>query len=247
MPSASSGHLAPGFCGGGARLVTQPTMKHTMTSSDSVRGGEARVRRRRKHARADEIRSAALALFVEKGFDATRTEEIADRAGISKGTLYVYYASKEDLLKAAIALPELSLSQSFLERVTHTGDSKDALRRIIAHAWGHLQHEVVGSVLRLAISEVRRFPQIMELWLRRTARPLHSLIAEAIAHGMSRGEFRTVDPDMVAHSLLLPMVMAALCRNLADTHTLADPRLEHEYVPHHVELVLHSLEWPRRQ
>src|SRR5690349_24617191 len=59
-------------------------------------------RQRRKEARPQELLDAALELFVEKGFAATRSEEVAARAGVAKGTLYLYYPSKEDLLKAVV-------------------------------------------------------------------------------------------------------------------------------------------------
>ena len=59
-------------------------------------------RKRRKEARPTELTAAALALFVEKGFSATRLEDVASRAGVSKGTLYLYFDSKEALFKAVI-------------------------------------------------------------------------------------------------------------------------------------------------
>src|SRR6185295_2415125 len=62
----------------------------------------APTRQRRKEARPQELLGAALELFVEKGFSATKTEEVASRAGVAKGTLYLYYSSKEELLKAVV-------------------------------------------------------------------------------------------------------------------------------------------------
>ena len=59
-------------------------------------------RERRKDARPGELLTAALELFVEKGFAATRAEEVAQRAGVSKGTLFLYYATKEELFKAVV-------------------------------------------------------------------------------------------------------------------------------------------------
>ena len=59
-------------------------------------------RERRKEARPGELLAAALDLFVEKGFAATRSEEVAQRAGVSKGTLFLYFPTKEDLFKAVV-------------------------------------------------------------------------------------------------------------------------------------------------
>src|SRR5438552_12594942 len=82
-------------------------------------------RQRRKEARPQELLAAALELFVEKGFAATRSEEVAARAGVAKGTLYLYYPSKEDLLKAVVRenlsalIAEFSSIAGTFEGTTH--------------------------------------------------------------------------------------------------------------------------------
>ena len=211
-----------------------------MTTDTSPRGG-SRTRRRRKDARAEELRDAALSLFVEKGFDATLTEEIAARAGISKGTLYLYFPSKEKLLKAAIASPVLEALAKVRPLAERDGNSTDVLRRVLFDVWAHLHDETVGSVLKLAIAEARRFPEIMEVWLRGVVRPVRALIAEAVLQGMDRGEFRKLDPDVVAHSLLLPMFMLCLQRRVMDTGTSTDRCPDEGFVPQHVEFLLQGL------
>lgn len=200
-----------------------------------------RGRRRRKHARADELRDAALALFVEKGFDATRIEEIADRAGISKGTLYLYYPSKEKLLQAAIVSPSLAAFSQVRPAAEREGSRVDVLRHMLSDIWIHLQDPTVGSVLKLAIAEARRFPGIMEVWLLGVVRPVRSLIVEVVLQGMDRGEFRQMDADVVAHSLLLPMFMLCLQRSVMDTGTPAVRCPDEGFIPLHVELVLQGL------
>ena len=204
-------------------------------------GGGTRARHRRKHARAGELCDAALALFVEKGFDATRTEEIAARAGISKGTLYLYYPSKETLLKAAIASPALEALAKVRPAAEREGNSTDVLRQLLSDVWAHLQDEAVGRVLKLAIAEARRFPDIMQSWLHGAVKPVRSLIAEVILQGTNRGEFRKLDPDVVAHSLLLPMFMLCLQRHVMAAGTPADRCLDEGFIPQHVELVLQGL------
>ena len=71
-------------------------------------------RERRKEARPGELLAAALELFVEKGYAATRSEEVARRAGVSKGTLFLYFASKEELFKATVrehVLPSVAAAE----------------------------------------------------------------------------------------------------------------------------------------
>jgi TetR/AcrR family transcriptional regulator len=210
-------------------------------TTDTSPGGGSRTRRRRKHARAEELREAALSLFVEKGFDATRTEEIAARAGISKGTLYLYFPSKEKLLKEAIASPALKGLAKVRPVAERDGTSTDVLRRVLSDVWAQLQDETVGSVLKLAVAEARRFPEIMEVWLRDAVRPMRSLIADVVLQGMDCGEFRQMDPDVVAHSLLLPMFMLCLQRHVIDRGALADRCPDEGFISQHVDVVLQGL------
>jgi AcrR family transcriptional regulator len=202
----------------------------------------ARVRRRRKHARAEELRDAALALFAEQGFDATLTEDIAARAGVSKGTLYLYYSSKEVLLKAAIAYPALEAFSKVRPLAERDGNSIDVLRQVLFDVWAQLQDQTVGSVLKLAVAEARRFPEIMEVWLHQVVRPLRALITEVILHGMERGEFRRLNADIVANSLLLPMFMLCLQRSVIGNGVPIDRCLDDDFIPQHVELVLLGLQ-----
>ncbi len=211
-----------------------------MIADASPRNG-TRQRRRRKHERAEELRDAALALFVEKGFEATRTEEIAALAGVSKGTLYLYYPSKEKLLEAAIDAPALNAFARVCREAERDGNSTDALRRVLSNFWVQLQDEAVASVLKLVIAEARRFPAIMEVWLRDVVKPVRSLVAEVVLQGMDQREFRKLDPDMVAHSLLLPIFMSCLQRRVMDTGAPADRCLDERFVRQHVELVLQGL------
>ena len=210
-------------------------------TTESSPGGGSGTRRRRKQARAEELREAALSLFVEKGFDATRTEEIAARAGISKGTLYLYYPSKEGLLRSALASPALEALATVRPAAALDGNSPDALRRVLSEVWVQLQHETVGSVLKLAIAEARRFPEVMDAWLRDVLKPMRSLVADFVLQGTYRGEFRQLDPDIVAHSLLLPMFMLCLQSHVIGTGAPADRCLDEDFIPQHVELVLQGL------
>ena len=210
-------------------------------TTDTSPCGSSHTRRRRKHARAEELRDAALSLFAEKGFDATRTEEIAARAGISKGTLYLYFPSKEKLLQAAIASPALEALANVRPRAERVSNSADVLRRVLLDVWTHLRDETVSSSLKLAIVEARRFPEVMDFWLCGVVKPLRTLIAEVVLQGMDRGELRKMDADVVAYSLLLPMLMSCLHPHVVVRGAAADRCLNEGFIPQHVELVLQGL------
>jgi AcrR family transcriptional regulator len=212
-----------------------------VTTADRNSSGGLRTRRRRKHTRAEELRDAALALFVERGFEATRTEDISVRAGASKGTLYLYYPSKQKLLEAAVDAPALQAFGVVCREAAREGNGTDTLRRILHDVWAQLQDETVGAALKLAIAEAGRTPEAMRTWLRKVVKPVRSLIAEVVGQGMDRGEFRKMDPDVVAQSLLVPMFMSCLQPHVCMAGVPVQRCLDEAFMAQHVELVLRGL------
>ncbi len=199
-------------------------------------------RRRRKEARPQELLDAALALFVEKGFAATRTEEVAARAGVSKGTLYLYYPSKEDLLKAVISH---SLSARIAEGAAiagrFEGSAGDLLRTVLTDWWGQLYDSPAAGVFKIVITEVRNFPDIAHYYASQVIEPAHALLGAIVRKGMAAGEFRTVDVDNAVHSLVLPLVMVCLHRHSLGACAV-DWHLDgRAFITQHVNLVLDGL------
>ena len=171
-------------------------------------------RRRRKEARPQELLAAALELFVEKGFAATRIEEVAVRAGVSKGTLYLYFSSKEELLKAVIShYLSARIAEGAAQAALHAGSASDLLRGILVEWWGRLYDSPASGVFKLVITEVRNFPEIGEFYARHVIAPAHQLIGGVVQKGIACGEFRAVDVDHAVHSLVLPLVMICLHRH----------------------------------
>ena len=161
-------------------------------------------RRRRKEARPQELLDAALGLFVEKGFAATRIEEVAARAGVSKGTLYLYYPSKEELLKAVIShYLSARIAEGAELAVQFSGSASDLLRGILVDWWGQFYNSPASGVFKLVITEVRNFPEIGAFYAHHVIEPAHQLIGGIVRQGIARGEFRAVDVDHAVHSLVL--------------------------------------------
>jgi AcrR family transcriptional regulator len=125
------------------------------------------LRRRRKEARPQELLDAALELFVEKGFAAARAEEVAIRAGVSKGTLYLYYPSKEDLLKAVIK-KNLSerLAAGAAQAADFEGSATELIRSLLVDWWTQIYDDPASAVFKLIITEARTFPEIAEFYAR---------------------------------------------------------------------------------
>jgi AcrR family transcriptional regulator len=182
-----------------------------------------------------------LALFVEKGFAATRAEEVAQRAGVSKGTLYLYYPSKEELLKAVIAHHLSARIAATAQEVRQiAGPMAPVLREMLVGCWQQTYASPASGTFKLIISEVRNFPEIAEFYVREVIEPGHELIATILRRGIERGEFRAVDVESTVHSLLLPMVM--LCTHKHALGACTQHSIDAaKFIADHVELVLHGL------
>jgi AcrR family transcriptional regulator len=200
-------------------------------------------RQRRKQARPQELLDAALELFAEKGFAATRSEEVAARAGVAKGTLYLYYPSKEELLKAVISQRLSKEISAGAEQVQQfTGPTSTLLTEVLTAWWQRVFDSPISAVFKLVITEVRNFPEIAEFYLEHVARPGKQLIGRIIERGVRSGEFRPVDVPSAVLSLLLPMIMLCLHKHSLGACTPLEDEVDpHVFIKRHVELVLGGL------
>ena len=115
-------------------------------SSKTAPPAPASARQRRKAARPQELLEAALALFVEKGFAATRSEEVAAKAGVSKGTLYLYYPSKEELFKAVVRESfGTKIAEGVSELGKHQGTMAELLTWMLWSWWERMGRTPAGS------------------------------------------------------------------------------------------------------
>ncbi len=201
-------------------------------------------RQRRKEARPQELLDAALALFVEKGFAATRSEEVAARAGVSKGTLYLYFPSKEDLLKSAI---RQTLSAEIAEGArildAHTGNSSQMLVEVLTDWWVRIYHSPGSGVFKLAITEMRNFPELAAFYFEEVVQPGCALIARLVTRGMDSGEFRRIEPDHVVHSIVMPLILLCVHKHSLAACGFAEPTLQHpdQFIRQHLLLILEGL------
>jgi AcrR family transcriptional regulator len=165
-------------------------------------------RRRRKEARPAELLEAALALFVEKGFAATRSEEVAKAAGVSKGTLYLYFPSKEELLKAVIQhFLGTEIETGIQEAAAADGPTAQVMEKLLVTWWSRIYEGPASGVFKLVITEVRNFPDIGEFWVERVVGPGQAIVAGLIRRGIERGEFAVDDVESAVHSILMPLIL----------------------------------------
>ncbi|MEJ8836729.1 TetR/AcrR family transcriptional regulator [Ramlibacter sp. AN1133] len=171
-------------------------------------------RGRRKEARPGELLDAALHLFVEKGFAATRAEEVAARAGVSKGTLFLYFPSKEELFKAVV---RENISGRFAEWEEEfeafEGSTCDMVRYCMRVWWERIGATPASGITKLIISEARNFPDIAAFYQQEVVRPANVLIRRILQRGVDRGEFRSLDVEYTVFSIVAPMVFLIMMKH----------------------------------
>jgi AcrR family transcriptional regulator len=197
--------------------------------------------RRRKEQRPSDIVAAALAVFAEKGFAGARIEEIARRAGLSKGAVYLYFPTKEDLFRAVVqttVLPNiaaieqavLAMEMPFAER----------LRMILPRFAALVSAIPVGAVAKMVIGESRNFPELAKVWHDNVVSKGVGLLTRLIAEAQAKGEVRPGDPRTHAFSIMGPMIIGIVWHETF-TPVGGDPIDLPAVARQHVETVLAGL------
>jgi AcrR family transcriptional regulator len=169
--------------------------------------------RRRKADRPGEIVRAALAVFAERGFAAARLDEIAARAGVSKGALYLYFETKEELFRAVVEqaiAPNLQAVRALM--AGHPGPIGDLLRLVPERIAAIVETLPVGGVLKMVIGEAGNFPELARVWHERLVAQALGALTDAVAAAQARGEVRPGDPRTYALQLVSPVLMAVIWR-----------------------------------
>ena len=200
---------------------------------------------RRKEHRPGELLDAALEVFV--GYAAARLDDVAARAGVSKGTLYLYYAGKEDLFKAVVRVNIVPVIEQFRQRIEQaTGSNEELLTNVLTDWWHCFSQPHIGGIIKLIIAEASNFPEIARFFHEEVASIGHGVIRQLIQRGVERQEFRKpCEMDVAAHLVMSPLVM-----KLIWAHSMTQcgvPQLVPcgaEFIHHHVALILSLLRTP---
>jgi AcrR family transcriptional regulator len=196
---------------------------------------------RRKDARPTEILAAALACFKERGFATTRLEDVAAKAGVTKGTIYLYYPSKEELFKAVVR-GELVPNIEHLEAVLDEPGPAAVLLERLVMAWvQHIVPSPISIIPKLVVAEAGNFPELARFYLATAAHRGLRLIASILQRGMAHGEFRPVDVEHVVYCIIGPLLFTVLWQHSLGLHD--DRPLDAQAVCRaHLDLILHGLQ-----
>jgi len=196
---------------------------------------------RRKQARPGEILTAALELFVERGFTATKLADVARCAGVTKGTVYLYFDGKEALFKAIVRetiVPALASGEQLVAE--HQGSAADLVGRLIRNWWACIGETRLSGIPKLMMAEAGNFPALARFFYDEVISRGHRLFATAIERGVKAGEFRPVNVQLAVRLAIAPMLHAA---NWQHSFALCTPEGfdARQFLDHHVDIFLRGL------
>lgn len=196
--------------------------------------------RRRKDARPEEILDAALILFSEKGFAATRMTDVARQAGISKGTLYLYFDSKEMLLRSVVQeflTPQIERVEEKVKQ--HSGPADQLLAELIHGWWQSVGETRLSAIPKLIIAESGNFPELAEFFVQNVVKRARKLFQQVIQMGMDNGEFIQQDAKAVARLVIAPMVQTVIWQH--SLKPFDDDINARDVIELHIQFILRAL------
>jgi AcrR family transcriptional regulator len=197
--------------------------------------------RRRKNARPEEIISAALEVFADRGFAATKLEDVARKAGVTKGTIYLYFENKEALFKALIRqtiVPVIAQGEALAK--SFTGSARDLFEKLVREYWRLVGETSLVGIPKLMMAEANNFPELARFYYEEVVTRGHRLMAGVIQRGIKAGEFRPVNV-MVAAKLAMSPLMHAVVARKAFSACMPEGFNVANYLDTHIDLYLHGI------
>lgn len=166
--------------------------------------------RRLPEERPLQILHAAVAVFGEQGINGAKLEDIAARAGVSKGTIYLYFESKEELFREVvrqILVPRVAEAERL---VTAEKSASAQIEQYLRSSWRHFDHPEAAGWIRLVLNELHKHPDLLQFYYDEVVKKSNALLGEVVQRGIERGEIRAMDPISAVRlikSMLLMHVM----------------------------------------
>jgi AcrR family transcriptional regulator len=197
--------------------------------------------RRAPAERPREILEAALELFVEKGFAGTRLDDVAERAGLSKAAIYLYFDDKLALFQGVIrqaVISNFGTVEGML--AAHRGPVAVLIPAILEFMASRIEDTPLASIAKLVIAESRAFPEIGRFYLKEVIGRGIPLFEGLIRRGIAQGEFRAVDPAMTVRSIVGPMLLGGVWKTVFEP--IGAEKLDvRALARHHADLIVHAL------
>src|ERR1700704_2967303 len=196
--------------------------------------------RRCPQDRPEQILKAALQVFGESGLANARLQDIAERAGVSKGTIYLYFPNKEELFREMVRQTAVAAIERAEQVVTH-GTPTVQLLTFMRGYWTFVRSPVFSTIYRLVLGELHQFPDLAKFYANEVVPRGQKLLSGIISRGIEAGEFREIDPMVAARMLVALIVMNGIWR---DEHTgvpLLANKSDEEVFNELAQFYLHSI------
>jgi AcrR family transcriptional regulator len=208
---------------------------------DSPAESPAPRRTRRREARPAEVIEAARDLFIERGFAATKLEDVARRAGVSVGLPYVYFQNKEGLFRAVLRHAVVSRIQMGEETLdSFSGPTGDLLREMV-QAYHEMNDGPAGGILKLVIAESTNFPDLARYYVEEVVVRGRRFFERLLLRGIERGEFRSVEVAPMARVLAAPLSLMSIWTHSLGPHDNDPAATTDSYLDAYLDLVLAGL------
>src|SRR5256712_5394436 len=216
----------------------QAAVSHAVTPSK--RQSKPRWKRR-KDARPGEIVAAALEVFGERGFAATKLADVARRAGVTKGTVYLYFDSKEALFKAVVRetiVPVIAKGEAFAQ--SFTGSARELVEQLVREYWRLVGETAVAAIPKLMMAEAATFPALTRFYFEEVVTRGHRLMSGVIERGIKNAEFRPVNVMVAAKLAMSPLMHAVVARH-AFGSCMPEAFDVTKHLDTHIDLYLHGI------
>jgi AcrR family transcriptional regulator len=203
--------------------------------------------RRRADDRPDEVLDAALTLFAEKGFAATRVEDIAARAGLSKGAVYLYFPSKEAILEGLVKRAVLPIADNALGLLSnYSGDPRPVISMALKMVAGRLNDPKIAAIPRLLIREIINFPEFAQMYRREVLDRIIPVVQRLIQNGIDEGYFREVDAELTLRSVIGPIIAHMVISELFGIRPAGGLEID-RLIDNHLTVLFDGLSAPQRE
>ncbi len=194
---------------------------------------------RRKEERPAEITKAALEEFAEHGYAATRVDKVAKRAGVSKGLLYLYFKTKEELFKAVIRSVVVPRIDALKTAVADTDlSAEEFLRGPFLEFIKKLPDSPARIVVRLLVAEGPKHPDLTAYYYDNVVSGGMDVLRQLISRGVRHGEFRQSSLDEFPQLMVAPVLMSIMWKTLFQKHHPLDTD---KLFQTHIDLILAAI------
>lgn len=242
MRNAGAGgklHRAPAFSSPRDRLTHESFSHHVVSIPASSQ--EPRWRRLPEE-RPRQILDAALSIFAERGLANARLEDIAKRAGLSKGTIYLYFPNKEELFREVVRHTVIAnLEQAEQDLAAEGSSVAETFARFVRGFWSFAASPAYTAIFRLVHAELHSFPDLVQFYFDEAVTRSRLFIQRLVERGIATGEFREIDPAVAARMLSSTIVMHALWRNAEFACSRLPDRSDEQVCRDLIDYHLHAL------